>query len=323
MITRNHSGSNRGNGNGNNGRGARDDGGGSPVRDIGDVLGTGALRVHHVLTLSHLLSRGAQHDYVDMTTSELGRGIKKSQQSASRHLADLERGGLVERAASTGVGDDAAASHKQGPHKTPGRRMSVRVTKRGLEAVELLSSMLQDSLAPAGKKAPRSIRLAGVLVSGMGEGAYYMALEGYTTQFRSKIGYVPFPGTLNVRMQSARYAQAVRRLRSERTGIAIERFSDGKRTYGWAKCFHAVLQAAGGAGAGSTGADDADHLGHDGNSTSAGIPCELIVLERTHHDDSIVELISDVCMRDAASMRDGSRVIVEVLPDEGAGAGSR
>lgn len=271
-----------------NGAGARD----SPTLD------TGRLHVHHITTLAYLLSRGARHDYVEMTTKELGRKISKSQQSASRHLADLERDGLIERGppTPTGGGGDGAATSR-------GIHTSVRVTRRGFEELERLSSVLRDSIAPVGSADPARITLSGVLVSGMGEGAYYMTLDGYTRQFRSKVGYVPFPGTLNVRLSGRRYMEAVRRLKSERAGEMIDSFSDGRRTYGWAICYPALLRAGP-----ASGGDAAD-------SKTAEVQCDLITLERTHHDDSIIELISAVCIREATGISDGSDVTVEILPE--------
>ena len=265
-----------------NGAGAR----GSPTLD------TGRLYVHHITTLAYLLSRGARHNYVEMTTKELGRKISKSQQSASRHLADLERDGLIERGPPTPTGSGGAAAGRGG-------HTSVRVTRRGFEELERLSSVLRDSIAPVDSADPTRITLSGVLVSGMGEGAYYMTLDGYTRQFRSKVGYVPFPGTLNVRLGGRRYMEAVRRLKSERAGRMIDSFSDGRRTYGWAICYPALLRA----GPGAAG------------SKTAEVQCDLITLERTHHDDSIIELISAVCIREATRISDGSDVTVEILPE--------
>lgn len=220
------------------------------------------LKIQHILTLSYLLSLGARHNYVLVTTSSLGRSIKKSQQAASRHLVDLERGRFVERIISGGS-------------------ISVKVTAKGVGEVNRLLSVLQKSIGSS----PSYVDLEGVLVSGMGEGAYYMGLEGYTRQFKSKIGYVPFPGTLNVRLDEKVYLEAKRRLDGT-GGVMINGFSDGTRTYGWVRCFPAIL-----------------------NGT---VDCMLVVLERTHHDDSIMELISDVCIRESAGLVDGSHVSMRI-----------
>ncbi len=119
----------------------------------------------------------------------------------------------------------------------------------------------------------------------MGEGAYYMSQEGYTKQFKKKIGYVPFPGTLNIRLDRKEDFEAVKQFDNINT-THIEGFSDGKRTYGWVKCYPAKLNSS--------------------------LDCLLIRLERTHHDTSIVELISKHNLRKTAKLDDGTQVSIEI-----------
>ena len=220
------------------------------------------LKIQHILTLSYLLSKGAKHNYVTVTTSLLGKNIKKSQQAASKHLLELEQNQFIERIIN-------------------GRNISVKITSKGFSEMVKLAAVLQKSL----DSFPSHVELKGILVSGMGEGAYYMALKGYTKQFKSKIGYVPFPGTLNVRLDQKTHQEAIKQFETLE-GIKIKSFSDGKRTYGWVKCFSAKLN----------------------NSIS----CELIMLERTHHDDSVVELISKICLRKTGKLKDGSKVSIKI-----------
>jgi riboflavin kinase len=220
------------------------------------------LKIQHILTLTHLLSKGAKHNFVTVTTTSLGKGIKKSQQAASKHLLELENNQFIERIIS-------------------GRNISVKITPKGFSEMVKLSTILQKSL----DSSPSHVDLQGTLVSGMGEGAYYMSLKGYTNQFKSKIGYVPFPGTLNVRLDKKVHQEAIKQFESLE-GITVKSFSDGKRTYGWVKCFPAKLN----------------------NS----INCQLIILERTHHDDSIIELISKICIRKSGKLKDGSKVTIKI-----------
>ena len=220
------------------------------------------LKIQHIQTLSFLLSKGAKYNYVPITTLSLGRNIKKSQQAASRHLLELEQNKFIERLVS-------------------GRSTSVKITTKGFSEMVKLSVILQQSL----DSSPSHVELQGVLVSGTGEGAYYMGLEGYTKQFRPKIGYIPFPGTLNVRLDKKIHQEAIKQFQILE-GIKIESFSDGKRTFGWVNCFTAKLN----------------------NS----IDCQLIILERTHHDDSIIELISKVCIRKTAKLENGSKVLIRI-----------
>jgi len=223
------------------------------------------LKIQHLLTLSYLLSKGAKYNFVSITTSSLGKNIHKSQQAASKHLLELEQNKFITRIIS-------------------GRNLSVKITSKGFSEMVKLSSILQKSL----DSSPSSVDLKGTLVSGMGEGAYYMGLKGYTKQFISKIGYVPFPGTLNVRLDKKIHQESIKQFETL-DGIKIKSFYDGKRTYGWVKCFPAKLN----------------------NS----INCQLIILERTHHDDSVIELISKTCLRKNAKLKDGSKVSIKIVID--------
>ena len=107
----------------------------------------------------------------------MGKNIHKSQQAASKHLLELEQNKFITRIIT-------------------GRKISVKITGKGFFEIVKLSSTLQKSL----DSSPSHVDLEGTLISGMGEGAYYMGLKGYSKQFKSKIGYVPFPGTFNVRL---------------------------------------------------------------------------------------------------------------------------
>ena len=220
------------------------------------------LKIQHLLTLSYLLSKGAKYNYVTLTSSSLGKNIHKSQQAASKHLLELEQNKFITRIIS-------------------GRKISVKITSKGFSEIVKLSSTLQKSL----DSSPSHVDLEGTLISGMGEGAYYMGLKGYSKQFKSKIGYVPFPGTFNVRLDQKIHQESIKQFETL-DGIKIKSFSDGKRTYGWVKCFSAKL-----------------------NNT---INCQLIILERTHHDDSVIELISKVCLRKNSKFKDGSKVSIKI-----------
>jgi len=220
------------------------------------------LKIQHILTLSYLLSKGAKHNYVTITTDSLGKNIKKSQQSASKHLLELEQNQFIERIIS-------------------GRNISVKITNKGFSEMVKLSTVLQKSL----NSFPSHVEIKGTLISGMGEGAYYMGLKGYTKQFKSKIGYVPFPGTLNVKIVQKIHQEAIKQF-VNLNGININSFSDGKRTYGWVKCFPAKIN----------------------NS----VDCNLILLERTHHDNSVVELISKLSLRKSAKLKEGSKISIKI-----------
>ena len=220
------------------------------------------LKIQHLVTLTELLSKGAKNNFISITTSSLGKNIKRSQQAASMHLLELEQGGFIERI-------------------MRGRKISVKITPKGYDQIVNLFNLLKTSL----ESAPSFIELRGILVSGMGEGAYYMSLKGYTKQFKSKIGYIPFPGTLNVKLEKKEYVEALKQI-AALDGVKIDGFSDGKRSYGWVKCFGCKLNDK--------------------------IQCEMILLERTHHDQSIIELISETEIRKKGIIKNGSEISIKI-----------
>ena len=220
------------------------------------------LKIQHLITLTELLSKGAKNNYIPITTSTLGKNIHKSQQAASKHLLELEQGGFIERIMS-------------------GRKVSVKLTQKGHDQISELYGILKNSL----ESIPSTIDVSGILVAGMGEGKYYMSLKGYTKQFAQKIGYVPFPGTLNVKLDKKEQIESLRQL-ANLTGAKIDGFSDGKRTYGWVKCFACKLNGK--------------------------VDAQLIMLERTHHDLSTIELISKFEIRKKLGLKDGSVVSIKI-----------
>jgi riboflavin kinase len=121
------------------------------------------------------------------------------------------------------------------------------------------------------------------LVSGMGEGKYYMSLGGYKKQFEKKIGYIPYPGTLNIRLVDRLSLENREKIESFRYQF-IDGFSDSKRTYGWVKCYPAII---------------------NGNDN---IRSDLLLLERTHHDKNMLEIIAPVNIKQALQLKNGDNV---------------
>ena len=220
------------------------------------------LKTQHLLTLAHILSKGGRHNFVNITTTSLGKEIGKSQQSASLHLKELELGGFIERIQS-------------------GRKQSIKITSKGFIELSTLHNLLSKLISIS----PNSLSITGTITSGMGEGAYYMSMKGYTKQFKSKLGYIPYPGTLNVQLKEKKFSEAISQL-SNYEGIKMNSFSDGKRTFGWVKCFRAKINNK--------------------------INCELILLERTHHDPTIVEFISKHNIRKSLKIGNKSNVKIKI-----------
>jgi riboflavin kinase, archaea type len=222
------------------------------------------IKLQHILTLIELLSKGAHHNFVEVTTTLLGKGIGRSQQAASKHLLDLETSGYIERL-------------------KKGQKFAVKVTDKGYSEIQSLFLSLRTAL----ESTPATMDFEGNVISGMGEGAYYMSLEGYRKQFREKLGYEPYPGTLNIRLTDQIYMNGRLEL-GKHPSIFINGFSDGTRTYGWVKCYRATI--------------------NEGAVDNAAV----LVLERTHYDDSMVEVIAPISIKQAAYIKNGDRIKVQV-----------
>ncbi|MFQ5762344.1 MAG: DUF120 domain-containing protein [Candidatus Bathyarchaeia archaeon] len=159
----------------------------------------------------------------------------------------------------------------------------VSITKSGRDELMKLFTNLKTALEA---KAPPSITMEGKLFTGLGEGAYYISREGYRKQFVTKVGFEPHPGTLNLKLSKPEYTTSRKEL-EHREGIRIEGFSNETRTYGGLICYHALI-----------------------NNKVKG--CVLLI-QRTHYDSSVIEVIAPVHLRDALQLGDGDTVRLKIF----------
>ena len=217
-----------------------------------------ATKPYHVDTLKHVALLGGVKAFVALSSGALGETLGISQQSASQRILELLRADLIQR--------DLA-----------GRRQRVRLTPKGLD---LLRREYADYRRIFEVRAGVSVR--GVVTSGLGEGAFYMKQRGYKDQFRRKLGYEPYEGTLNLRASDEELSKLD--ILREEPGILIEGFTDGGRTFGGAKVFLATVK---------------------------GVECAVIIPLRTHHVDNL-EVIAKNHLRTKLDLADGDAVEVDV-----------
>ena len=158
----------------------------------------------------------------------------------------------------------------------------IQITAKGLNYLNNLHNQLQNAF----EKHSDSFLFEGTVFSGLGEGAYYVSLSGYKKQFISKLNFEPFPGTLNLRLINPIHRKMKLQL-SNSSCINIDGFIDKKRTYGTAKCFPALI-----------------------NNKEHGA---VLIIERTHYDNSVLELISSVNLRKKLQLQDGHSIKVSIL----------
>ncbi|HYB63047.1 MAG TPA: DUF120 domain-containing protein [Thermoplasmata archaeon] len=212
-----------------------------------------------VLELLRLLAHaGADHTPIVLTSREVGDRLGVSQQAAARYLVDLERRELVVR---------TLASRRQRLQLTPKGMERLRAEYRGYRRIF---------------EGPGRMSISGEVASGLGEGRYYLSQPGYVVQFTERLGYTPFPGTLNVRLRPSE----TRRLAALRdwNGVRIDGFEAGGRTFGGATCYLAQLN---------------------------GRRCHLIRPDRSHYQD-VIEFVAPEKLRTRLRLKDGDAVKAEL-----------
>ena len=228
------------------------------------------MKASHIPTVLQLISDGAKDHPVPMTTTALAKKLGKSQQLASKHLDEMEKEGLVEKIRSGG-------------------KTYVKLTKKGTASAAEIYSKLHSVFGAL----QHQIEVSGTIFSGLGEGAYYIGIKGYRKQFISKLGFDPFPGTLNIRLNTA-VDRKVRRDLAVAKGKPIEGFENGKRTYGGAQCFSAIIDSK--------------------------LEGAVLVIERTSYDDSVMEVISPFNIRRQLHLKDGDPIRLRIfLENSGTG----
>jgi len=215
-------------------------------------------------TLYKLAEMGARVRTIKVSTKFLAEKMKLSQQTISRRLIELERKGWIQR--------------------TPTRNGSlIKISELGDTQLRKVRSALNMVFE---EKPPFSITIEGIVFRGLGEGAYYITREPYRKQFINKLGFDPYPGTLNLKI-SDEYDAKMRVELETYPGIEIEGFKNENRTYGPVKCFPVLI-----------------------NNEIKGA---IVLALRTHYNSSVIELIAPVYLRDRLKLKDGNKVKVEVF----------
>lgn len=129
------------------------------------------------------------------------------------------------------------------------------------------------------------IEIEGTLCEGQGQAASFTQLDWVRRQFREKIGFDPYPGTLNVRVRNREALAAWQ----TQPGIML---APESADYCAAKCFRARI--------------------------GESIPAAWIIPLVPNYPDDLVELMAPVPVRQVLRLQNGDRVTVRLESESGA-----
>ncbi len=220
-----------------------------------------------IFSLRKLALLGAIEQPIKLSAGRFAEDIKSSVQTAARRLQELEREGLAHR-------------------RITADGQWIMLTKKGVAQLKIECYEYQELFFST----PRiEVEIAGLLITGLGEGGYYTTLDGYKKQFEEKLGFIPFPGTLNLSLDLL--CIVTRKKLDGRKGIEIECFKTENRTFGGAKCFPCKIL------------DDG----------AEGIKSAVIIPDRTHYPEDILEIISPVYLRGELNLKNGDEIRTRVV----------
>ncbi len=214
--------------------------------------------------LAELCRRGAAGAPAKVTTTDLAKSLGASQQTISRWLGELSAEGLVSR-----------------------NGKNARLTRAAREEIQALAAALEAKLAKT-ETGKEKLVLRGVVVRGLGEGAKFMRLPGYAKQLRAALGWTPFPGTLNLKLD-AESAKMKSRLESM-GGVKVKSFVERNQRFGSVKLFQCAVKSKGGEARGA-----------------------VILPEESFYGESVLEAIAPFNLRSHLAAKDGAAVAVKIL----------
>lgn len=128
------------------------------------------------------------------------------------------------------------------------------------------------------------LSVTGTVFSGMGKGKYYVGHPEYQRRFKECLGYAPYPGTLNVKLEDRETIRKLEEVRAK-DGVKVEGFTLGGESFSSLKCFEGELR---------------------------GERVTLLFIDVTYYNETVAELISPAYLRGKLGLRDGDDVTFSV-----------
>jgi len=201
---------------------------------------------------------------LEISSIELGELLNLSQQTASRRLHDLEELKWIRR-------------------KVGSKGQYISITDLGINELFKMYEDLREIL--------EKILIVGEVTEGIGEGGYYVSIKGYYKQFKEKLGFEPYKGTLNLKLDDTDN-KILRELINQIDPVIIEGFKTPEREYGPVHCYDVFISP----------------LFDRTKKRKAAI----LDIKRTHHKENIIEILAKPYLREYFNLQDGDKLVIKL-----------
>jgi len=121
----------------------------------------------------------------------------------------------------------------------------------------------------------------GIVTSGLGKGAVFMSIDYYKDSVKEKLGFEPYIGTLNLRVEKRQTS-----LLNDFDAIRIEGIKKDDKSFGGATCYKVKIN---------------------------DIDAAIIIPDLTEHDLDTIEIIAPVNLKSELKIKDGDKVNIELM----------
>lgn len=208
----------------------------------------------HLKLLVYIAKKTNLHDCLETSTIKIAKDLKSSQQTISRKLKEMESLELIKK--DVGL-----------------YGVTISLRRKSVNLLHTYYRQLKDLF-------DIPLIIEGRAVSGHGEGEYYV--KKYSSLIKQKMGFVPFNGTLNIKVDELK----TKNILSSLDVIKIDAFKTKDRTYGAVNCFNVRI-----------------------NNAQEGA---IVVPERSSHPNDVVEVIAPVNLRKMFRLKSNSKLKIYI-----------
>jgi riboflavin kinase len=130
------------------------------------------------------------------------------------------------------------------------------------------------------KDIKKTIVFNGIIVSGLGEGTFFMSMQYYKNEIKDKLGFNAYPGTLNLKVRKE-YIDLLK----NKLPIRIDVFKSNNKTFGGVSCYKAKIKNVNGS---------------------------IIIPDLTKHKN-IIEFIAPVHLKSKLKLKDGDKLTIKLI----------